>query len=76
MENHKELNNDTEDQLMLESKYKFSVLELPKNVSEKTQQIKPVLNEPIHKKDELSLLIMIFYSIPAFSKMSCLVILR
>jgi hypothetical protein len=75
MENPKEINKDSEEQTMLETKYKFTVLELSKNLSEKTQ-IKPVLNEQTPKKNELSLLIMIFYSIPAFSKMSCLVILR
>jgi hypothetical protein len=75
MENTKELNNDSDEQNMLETKYKFTILELTKNLSEKTQ-IKPVLNEQSSKKDQLSLLIMIFYSIPAFSKMSCLVILR
>ena len=76
MENNNDINNDHEEQNMLESNYKFKVLEIPKNISENNNQIKPVLNEPISKKDELSLLIMIFYSIPAFSKMSCLVILR
>lgn len=65
-----------EEKTLLDSKYKFRLLEIPKHVSEKTQQIKPSQNDNLPQKDHLSPLIMIFYSIPAFSKMSCLVILR
>ena len=76
MENINEPTIGNDDQLLLESNYKFNVLELSKNMTEKTHQIKPIQDDTIPKKDELSLMVMIFYSIPAFSKMSCLVILR
>ena len=68
--------NELENKNLIDSHYRFEVLELPKNVSERMHQIKPLSNEPSPKKDELSMLVMIFYSLPAFSKMSCLVILR
>ena len=68
--------HELEGKNLLESQYRFDILELNKNLSERTHKKKINLNETLTKNDDISMFTMIFYSRPAFSKMSCLVILR
>ena len=65
--------NDCEEGLFVESHYKFETIELPKKIS--SLEKKEIIPEP-DSQDIIPLSVKLFYSIPSFSKMSCLVILR
>ena len=68
VENHK----DYEEGLFVESHYKFETIELKK----KGGSLKEMEKIFEQQSDVIPLSLKIFYAIPFFSKMSCLVILR